>query len=372
MKSRLIVLVVVMVMILTMSACGAKKNTNEEAKGKETPTANEQTTSKESESSVEDKEKEPLISVGLVINGSDIDDKSFNQSSWEGLERLAKNENVAIEYIQSDSEADFVPNLSVYSESDIDLIIASGFTLRAAVAEVAPLYPDQKFLMVDSIIEEPNVVSATFSEEQGSYLMGIAAAMKAKEAGKDTVGFIGGIEFELIQRFQAGYEAGVSVVDPNIKVFTEYVGSFGDAQLAQTLAAKMYDKGAYAIYHAAGGSGNGLIKEAKDRRNNGEDVWVIGVDRDQYDDGIYNETDSVILTSMIKRVGVVTYDISERVLYGKFPGGTQVKFDLSNDGVGIPENNPNLSEEIIEAINNYKQKVIDGEIVVPSIPAGVE
>ena len=140
------------------------------------------------------------------------------------------------------------------------------------------------------------------------------------------------------------------------------------AQIGQTLAAKQYDAGAYVIFHAAGGTGNGLISEAKDRRAAGDDVWAIGVDKDQYEDGIYEGTNSAVLTSMMKRVDVAAYNVCKDTMEGNFPGGTTLLFNLSNDGVGIPELNPNLTAEIIAAVATYKTSIIDG-LVVPTVPS---
>jgi len=153
-----------------------------------------------------------------------------------------------------------------------------------------------------------------------------------------------------------------------MNVLIEYAGNFADTQIGQTLAAKMYDQGAYIIYHAAGGTGNGLIKEAKDRRTNGEDVWAIGVDKDQYEDGIYEGDQSAILTSMMKRVDVAAYDVSERTMNDDFPGGEVLVYDLANNGVGLPDENPNLSDDIVSSVAEYKTMVVDGEIEVPVLP----
>ena len=176
------------------------------------------------------------------------------------------------------------------------------------------------------------------------------------------------MDFDLIQKFEAGFEAGVAAVDPGMTVLIEYAGSFSDTQIGQTLGAKMFDQGAYVIYHAAGGTGNGMIKEAKDRRSNGEDVWAIGVDKDQYPDGIYEGKKSAILTSMMKRVDVAAYNVIEMVINDEFPGGGVLVFDLSNSGVGIPDDNPNLSSAIVKSVGEYETKVKSGEISVPTVP----
>jgi basic membrane protein A len=180
------------------------------------------------------------------------------------------------------------------------------------------------------------------------------------------------MDFDLIQKFEAGFEAGVWAVDPTLTVLVEYAGSFVDAQIGQTLAAKLYDEGAYVIYHAAGGTGNGLIKEAKDRRAAGEDVWAIGVDKDQYADGIYEGEMSAVLTSMMKRVDVAAYQVSVDTMNDEFPGGEILVFDLTNDGVGLPLENPNLSQAIIDSVATYKAGLLDGTYEAPTVPTRLQ
>lgn len=314
------------------------------------------------------------ITVGLVTDIGGIDDKSFNQGTWEGIVKFADDNGLAEEdykYIQSESDADYLPNLSTFADSELDLIVAPGFLFFDSMTEVAALYPDQKFLLIDSVVEADNVASAVFAEHEGSFLVGVAAALKAQDAGEDTVAFLGGMDFGLIQKFEAGFEAGVWAVDPTMTVLVDYAGAFNDAQKGQTIAAKFYDQGAYIIYHAAGGTGNGAIKEAKDRVLNGGDVWVIGVDKDQYADGIYEGEKSVILTSMMKRVDVAAYTVAEQVLNEEFTGGTLV-FQLSNEGVGIPAENPNLNEDWVTTINEYGAQVIAGDIMVPELPTRLQ
>jgi len=362
MFKKLLTIVFALAMILSLAlVTGCAKNEPEV------------TTDPVAETPEETPEEEPAevreFTVGLVTDVGGIDDKSFNQGTWEGILEFASAKGAQTKYLQSDSDADYIPNLSNFSDEEMDIIIAPGFLFEAALTEVATNFPDQKYLIIDMVIgDKPNVASAVFAEEQGSFLVGVAAALTAQEAGKDTVGFIGGMDFDLIQKFEAGFEAGVAAVDPNMTVLVEYAGDFSNAQIGQTLAAKMYNQGAYIIFHAAGGTGNGLIKEAKDRRTNGEDVWAIGVDKDQYEDGIYEGDMSAVLTSMMKRVDVAAYDVAEMTYNGNFPGGGILVFDLTNQGVGIPETNPNLADTVVEEVKVYEGKVVAGEIEVPVIP----
>ncbi len=322
----------------------------------------------------EDLSKLKAVTIGLATDVGGIDDKSFNQGTWEGILNYAHNaklEESNYRYVQSNTDADYIPNLSLLADEKLDIIIAPGFLFTDSMTETATAYPDQKFAIIDSVVEQPNVASAVFAEHEGSFLVGVAAALKAKEAGKDTVGFLGGMDFPLIQKFEAGFEQGVAAVDPDMRVLVEYAGDFANPPVGATLAAKMYDAGAYVIYHAAGGTGNGLFKEAKGRVANGGDVWAIGVDKDQYADGVYEDGKSVVLTSMVKRVDVAAYMIAKEVAEDKFAGGVKV-FALSNDGVGIPAENPNLTDDWTKQIADYKAKIIGGEITVSETPKRVQ
>lgn len=311
------------------------------------------------------------FSVGLVTDVGGIDDKSFNQSTWEGIERFkADNEGVETVAVQSDSDADYTPNLSNMAEDEHDLIVAAGFLFADAIGTAAADFPDQNFLIIDvDWVQADNMVNAVFAEHEGSFLVGVAAALKAQEAGKDKLGFVGGVSGALIGKFQAGFEAGVAAVDPNMEVMVQYAESFVDVQIGQSIATQMYDDGAYIIYHASGNVGNGVIAEAKNRVANGDEVWVIGVDKDQYPEGIYEGDKSVVLTSMMKRVDNAAYDVAVKTKAGEFPGGQVLVYDLTNGGVSLPAENPNLSDDIVSAVKDFEAKVLAGDIEVPSAPA---
>ena len=229
-------------MSVVLTACGGKTNTGE-TPGTETPETPQANNGD--------------FLVGLVTDIGGIDDKSFNQGTWEGIERFAKEFGTDKNYLQSEKDSDYIPNLSTFADEQASLIVAPGFLFENAMKETAANFPEQKFLIIDAVVEADNVASAVFAEHEGSFLVGVAAALKTKEAGKDTVGYIGGMDFEAIQKFEAGFEAGVWAVDPNMKVVVEYAGAFDNAQAGQALAAKMYDQGAHVIFHAAGGTGNG-------------------------------------------------------------------------------------------------------------------
>jgi basic membrane protein A len=316
--------------------------------------------------------------VGLVTDIGGIDDKSFNQGTWEGIKAYAQENKLAvgkeIKYLQSAAEADYVPNLSTFADQKLDLIVAPGFLFNSAMTEVATQYPNQKFLIIDSVVKDkagkliPNVANAVFAEEQGSYLVGVAAGLKCKAEKKDKVGFVGGMKFPLIEKFEAGFEQGVKAVNPSCQVLVDYAGSFTDPGKGQALAAKQYGAGAYVVFQAAGNTGNGVIKEAKERTQKGDARWAIGVDKDQYNDGVYATGKSVVLTSMMKRVDVAAQEIADLVRDGKFPGGQVYTFSLKNKGVGLPQSNPNLSPDILKAVAGFEQKIASGQLKVSEIP----
>lgn len=319
------------------------------------------------------------IRVGLVTDIGGIDDKSFNQGTWEGIKLYGKEaggkEGKDYKYLQSTAEADYVPNLSTFADEKLDLIVAPGFLFTNAMVEVASRYPQQKFLLIDALAKDkagkllPNVANAVFAEHEGSFLVGVVAGLKAKADKQGTVGFVGGMQFPLIEKFQAGFEQGVKTVYPECKVLVDYAGEFGNPGKGQALAAKQFGAGAYIIFHAAGGTGNGVIKEAKERSQRGEARWAIGVDKDQYADGAYGGGKSAVLTSMMKRVDVAAHDVAGMTRNGKFPGGEVLTFALKNKGVGLPAKNPNVPTDILAQVSGFEAKIASGAIQVSEVPA---
>lgn len=313
------------------------------------------------------------FTVGIVTDTGGVDDRSFNQSTWEGSVKYAQEVGGDAKYLQSIADADYIPNLSTFADEGKTLITAPGFLFDKAIAEVAKNYPEQKFLVIDVAVPGfDNVVSATFAAHEGGYVAGIVAAMQSKKEGATKIGLVLGMDFPTMQLFEAGYEAGIHAIDPSLKLLTEIPNSFSDTQKGQTLASKLYDEGVAVIFAVAGATGNGCIKEAKDRRTNGKNVWIIGVDRDQYSEGIYDGKNSCILTSDLKRVDVAAYDVAKMAYEGNFPGGEEIVFDLAVNGVGLPENNPNLSEDILATVAKYTAKIVSGDIVVPTVPSRVK
>ena len=317
--------------------------------------------------------KEPEVRIGFVTDLGGINDKSFNQTSFEGIKRFAteiglKMENV--EFLQSSTESDYVPNLSAFADREIDLIVAAGFLFADAIQTVADKYPNQKMLIIDvDWCQGDNLQQAVFAEHEGSFLVGVVAGLAAKEKGHDKVGFVIGMESVVMAKFYAGFEAGVKAVYPECEILYDNANNFQSTEIGKTLAQKQFNAGAYIVYHAAGLTGDGVIQEAAERRKNGEDVWAIGVDKDQFEYGVYNGTDSSVLTSMLKRVDVASYNACMQVLKGEFKGGVIV-YDLKSDGVGIPKENPSFKffdTDFDAALKPFIDQIKDGSLVVPKL-----
>ena len=314
------------------------------------------------------------VTFGFVTDIGGIDDKSFNQTSWEGCKKFMDEfglvEGTDGRYLQSDQESQYSPNLTAFATEGVDIIVAAGYLFADSIAATAESYPDQKMLIIDVdwLTVTDNVQQAVFAEHEGSFLVGVAAGMKANEAGKKIVGYIVGMDSVTMDKFEAGYQAGVWAVCPDCTILRDNADHFNDAPKGKSLAQKQYDAGAYVIFHAAGGTGMGVIQEAAERRANGEDVWVCGVDTDQYELGKFGDgSQSAVLTSMMKRVDVAAYNALKAVHDGTFKGGVVV-YDLAGEGVGLPATNPNLTQDVLDAVAGFVTKIVAGDIVVPRTP----
>ncbi len=248
-----------------------------------------------------------------------------------------------------------------------DLVIAVGFLFGDAITEASAANPDTTFGIIDSVVDAPNVASLTFAEEQGSFLVGAAAALKSQTG---TIGFIGGVENDLIKKFEAGYTAGAQAVNPDIEVLVNYITQppdftgFNDAAKGKEIAASQYQAGADVIYAAAGGSGLGVFEAASEAGEPGT-VWAIGVDSDQYN-LVSPELQPYVLTSMLKKVDVATFETIKTVCEGGDAAGVQV-FDLSVDGVGYSTSG-GFVDDIADQLDAFKEQIISGEIEVPTAP----
>ena len=237
-------------------------------------------------------------------------------------------------------------------------------------------YKDANFIIIDGEPRDDsgntsvadNTIAIYFAEEQAGFLVGVAASVELKEG---ELGFIGGMESSAVQKFNWGFQQGVAYANENLGTNMSlkaenivYQGTFSDSAAGQQLAAHMYDRGVKAIFCAAGGVGNGVITEAKTRSSQGEEAWVVGVDSDQYADGIYSDNKSVILTSAIKKIETASYNTIKEFKEGKFDGGKILTFDITSDSVGLPAENPNLSAETISSVQKVYDELKQGNITV--------
>lgn len=325
--------------------------------------------------------KEDAFTVAMVTDVGGVDDKSFNQSAWEGLKAYGEEKGLSkgkdgFDYMQSQSDADYATNLNTLTRQDFDLIFGIGYLMEPAIGEIAGQQTDQNFAIVDAVVEQDNVASIMFKEQEAAFLAGVTAGM-ATETNK--IGFLGGMAIPVIERFEAGFRAGVESVNPDADVQIQYAEAFDKAEAGKAIASKMYSSGVDVIFHAAGGTGNGLFTEARDLKKKDPErkVWAIGVDSDQTAEGVVtiDGTDhNVIITSALKRVDNAVKDLSLQAADGNFPGGEVTTYGLTEDGVGLAPINEELENkaEIEAKVEEYKEQIKNGEITVPGSYAELE
>ena len=305
------------------------------------------------------------IGMGYDVTGRG--DKSFNDAAGAALEQAQADLGITFSESTPTGEGDRSARLQGLVDEGNGLVQGNGFLFFDSLTEVATNNPDTSFTIVDEVVDLPNVASLTFAEEQGSFLVGAAAALKSQTG---TIGFIGGVENDLIKKFDAGYAAGAAAVNPDIEILVNYItqppdfGGFNDPARGKEIAASQYEAGADVIYSAAGGSGLGAFEAAVDAGAPGE-VWAIGVDSDQYN-LVSEELQPYILTSMLKKVDVATYNTIDAFCSGSFAAGQQV-FDLSVDGVDYSTTG-GFVDDIADQLDEYKAQIVAGEIEVPTTP----
>ena len=302
------------------------------------------------------------VHVGIVFDIGGKDDRSFNASAWEGVKRAAKDFPIVLRDVEPGDPTSVEPAIRAFAERNYDLVIGVGFEQMPVVERVAKDYPNVNFVIIDGKIELPNVTSLLFREHEGSYLVGMIAAMKSQTG---TVGFIGGMDIPLIHRFETGYEEGAKAAKPNINVIANYVGvtpaAWNNPGQGKELAVAQIGKGADVIFTAAGNSGLGAFDAAEQNKK-----FVIGVDSNQN-----WVKPGYVLTSMIKRIDNAVYQIVKDRVDGQFKNGVHV-YGLENEGVGYAVDQYNeklLTPEMIAKVEEAKKKIISGEIKVPDAMA---
>jgi len=305
--------------------------------------------------------------VGVVYDITGRGDKSFNDAAGAGLDQSVADLGVVASESTPTGDGDRAERLTGLVDDGNGLVIGVGFLFTDSVTAASAAAPDTNFAIIDSVVEADNVASLVFAEEQGSFLVGAAAALKSQTG---TIGFIGGVENELIQKFEAGYAAGAQAVNPDIEILTNYISQppdftgFNDPAKGKELAAAQYEAGADVVYSAAGGSGLGAFEAAAAAGEPGT-VWAIGVDSDQYE-LVSAELQPYILTSMLKKVDVATYDTIAAFCGGTFEGGVQV-YDIASDGVGYSTSG-GFVDDITGELDAFAEQIASGEIEVPTAP----
>jgi basic membrane protein A len=350
---------------LVLAGCGGSDGDSDEASGEG---------SGSNESLCESSDGDgPKIGVAYDVGGRG--DLSFNDSAFEGVKKAVEEMDASCREVEAgagESDADREERLRLLADAGFNPILAIGFVYSPAAATVAAEYPETQFAVVDGYVtfvegdmkEIPNATDLNFAEEQGSFLVGAAAALKTETKN---VGFVGGVNSPLIQKFEAGFKAGVKAVDPKVKIQSEYlsqddpVKGFENPGDGKTVAEGMYAE-ADIVYHAAGKSGLGVFDAVVDA---GEGKWAIGVDSDQYLTADEDQKPH-ILTSMLKRIDVAVYEYVQAFEAGEVDGGVEL-YDLSVDGVGYSTSG-GFVDDIADQLDEYKQQIIDGELEVPTTP----
>jgi basic membrane protein A len=313
------------------------------------------------------------ITIGLSTDEGGLNDKSFNQSADEGVKKAKDEFGFNYKFLESAKKEDYTANLESLIEEGSNLTFAIGFQMFDAVTAVAKNHPDKNLAIIDSEVKLPNVASIMFKEQEGSFLMGVIAGKMTKT---NKIGFIGGKDFDLINRFEVGFAAGVKSVNPEAAkgllstdgksagTTVKYADSFIDSAKGKELAKSLYNDGCDIVYHAAGGVGIGLFTAAKELKDAGKEVWAIGVDKDQAAE--MPDYAGVILSSMMKRVDAATYNQSVAISKNEFKGNTTVTLGLKEKGVGIAEtSSKNVPKDVLKEVTKYENQIIDGKIIVP-------
>ena len=317
------------------------------------------------------------LKVGMATDAGTIDDRSFNQNTWEGISGSIENSKYLRPAGQTD--ADYLESIGNLYDAGYKFIALPGFKFERAINVAQDKYPDAKFVILDGqplnaageVEIKENAAAILFAEQEGGFIAGVAAAAEIKEGD---FGFIGGMAIPSVQKFNYGFQQGIKYANENLGTNITlkpenvvYQGAFDDKAGGQQVAAQMYDRGVKVIFTAAGGTGIGAITEAKGRAANGDtSVYVIGVDVDQYADGIYDQDTkaSVILTSAMKYMDKAIISMIQDEVDGKFQGGQTHVFTIANDGIGIPAENPNLSDETMNTVNKVIESIKAGDITI--------
>ncbi len=301
------------------------------------------------------------LKLGMVTDVGGLGDHSFNDSAYRGLLNSKAKLGAYIQVLQSRSAADYQPNLTALTNLHFDMIYAIGFLMARDLDQVARANPTQHYAIIDAVLDDPNVVSVTFKEEDGSFLAGALAAMMSKT---HHISFLGGQDIPLLEKFEAGYVAGAREVDPRTKVDVKYVGSFDDVAAGKEMTQLLFDGGSDIVYAAAGKATLGAI-DAVRTRPAGD--YVIGVDSDQ--DALLP---GKILTSMVKKVYVAVFDIAKAIKDGH-PLHGHIVLGLKQHAIGLTDfrfTRKQIGPARLARLAIIERAIEDGRIVPPYTRAG--
>ena len=301
---------------------------------------------------------EDVYKIGMISDTGGVNDESFNQSTWEGLQQAQEKygkDKVQVKYVESSQEADYTPNIETFVEEDLDLIIGVGYKMAGAIEEASKNYPDVQFAIIDHSYEKQpeNVTSLIYEDNTAAYLAGLVAAKKTET---NKVAFIGGIKSATLDKFEYGFRAGVKAANPKCELTVRYLNSFSDSALAKSVANQMHKDGVDIIYTAAGAAGTGAIEAAKENNK-----MAIGVDVDQSPLAPDN-----IISSTMKNVNVSIVNLVGEILEDNYQGGQVIVNTLASGGVGLSDTTKDhVSKDILDYVNEQAGKIKSGEIVVP-------
>ncbi|WP_411954697.1 BMP family lipoprotein [Alkalibacillus sp. S2W] len=284
---------------------------------------------------------EDTLSAGLLVTESGIGDNAFSDLAFQGLTQARDELNVVFDYREPLDE-NYEEKLQQLIDQDHDVIFGLSFTTSPAIKAKAEEYPDQQFVVIDDTIDLPNVTSITFKEDEGSRLIGLIAGMRTDS---DVVGFIGGVESDVIQKFEDGFKQGVQEANPDAEILTEYAGTFDDDQLGAEIASNMIDEGADYIFPSAGFTGTGALQEAQS-----QGIHAFGVDTDQY-----TIAEDAVVSSMVKNVNIAIYNVMEQLSNGESLEGNHRELGLEEEGVGL------APIRVIELTDQQQQTLDDAQ-----------
>ncbi|WP_439099665.1 BMP family lipoprotein [Ectobacillus antri] len=296
----------------------------------------------------QEQKQEQKPSIGIMLSDVGLGDQSFSDSAFKGLERARDELGVAFDYREISDTKSYEAGLEELVKEDHELVVGLGFVMQEPIEKVAKKNPKQQFLLVDAVSELPNVHSVTFKENEGSYLIGILAGMKTKT---NKVGFIGGMDVPLINKFLAGFKQGVMSVNPNAEITVAYANNFGDDTVGKSIANNMIDSGVDFIYPAAGLTGVGSIQAAQERN-----VYAFGVDSDQF-----YIAERAVVSSMLKKIDVAIYEVAKQLEHDGKVSKKNLEFGIQEKGVGIaPVRILPLTETEQTALQNATKDIASG------------